>query len=412
MDSGREKIVHRVKVGGQPMTVARRPGRLAMRKSRLVRRRIRNGFYSIGFVLSLAAISHAGHGFFMEAPYFAVQQPQIEGVSESVRKEIAGLISSFVDGQTNLLTIDSAELEEQIALHPRVRDIRVMKMYPNQLKISAVEREEVAIAATEAGYYLVDNDCHVMDKLDLKDLMRFELPFVSGLRAEAVYEGEVVESASLKKALMLIQVLKQRNQRLYELISEVKIEQEEVSPVETLVMHMRGGLDIMLGDGNPLDRLPALETLLGKLRSENVDPYSDLVYIDLSYDKLGFYMDKETALIVKSDQYDIVQQALQEANDKYAKNYAQQQSGTETGGARRQSSGSPSPARRPAPARTQPVRQQATAGQAGYQQGNYQQPRGTYPPGYYQQPQYPQGQYRNPQQAPASLYNMPRTQQR
>ncbi len=414
------------------MTVPRRPGRMAMRKSRLVRRRIRNTFYTIGFILSSAAISQAGYGFFMEAPYFALKEPQIEGVSDDVRREIIGLISSHVDNQPNLLSINSTELEEQIALHPRVRDIRVTKVYPNSLKISAVEREEMAIAATAAGYFLIDNEGHVMGRLDLEDLLRIDdLPLVSGLSPEAIHEGEKIDSDSLDKTLLLIQVLRQRNKKLYDLISEVQIQQEAVSPLETLVMHMKGGLDILLGDGNPVDKLPELETLLLKLESESVDPYSDLVYIDLSYDKMGFVMEKETALLVKNREYEIVQQALQEANEKYARTHAQQQQQSNNT-TQNQGAGQSGQVRRAAPARPAvPAQQQPVQAQYGYGYGNQQaayppgyyqqqQPRAAYPQGYYQQSQqqrpqqYPQAQYprQYQQQAPGSLYNMPRTQQR
>src|SRR5690606_14905351 len=149
-------IVHRVTVGGQPMTVPR-TGRHAMRKSRLMRRRFSNIFYSVGFLLSTAAISQASYGFLMEAPYFTVNHPQINVVYESVRKELAGLVKSFIRGKTSILAIDENEQQKQIALHPRVRDIRVDKDYPNKLTITAVERQEVAIAATGSGFYLIDN---------------------------------------------------------------------------------------------------------------------------------------------------------------------------------------------------------------------------------------------------------------
>src|SRR5690606_35704682 len=133
--------------------------------------------YSVGFLLSTAAISQASYGFLMEAPYFTVNQPQINGVSDSVRKELAGLVKSFIRGKTSILAIDENELQKQIALHPRVRDIRVDKDYPNKLTITAVERQEVAIAATGSGFYLIDNECHVMDKLDLGELARLDYPY-------------------------------------------------------------------------------------------------------------------------------------------------------------------------------------------------------------------------------------------
>lgn len=384
--------------------VVSRAGRMSIRKSRLIRRRIRMIFYTVGMLLSTAAISHASYGFLMEAPYFMVTAPRIEGVSEGVRKELSGLVETFIHGKASLIGINSKELRQQIALHPRVRDIRIDKIYPNQLKISAVEREEVAIAATSNGFYLIDNDCHVMDKLDLVEQSKLDYPYISGLRAETVHEGEPVESTSLKKALTLIQVLKERNPQLYKLLSDVEIRTEKVSPLETLVAHMKGGLDILFGDGNPVEKLPALETLLQKLEGDNVKPFSDLVYIDLSYDKLGFTMDRDTAVLVKRNQFELEQQAMREANEKYAKEHPLTKKGTYDGETAPASSSGRTAVRERESAsagRKSSSRSRVATPAYSIPQSAPQQTAPNYPSHYYPQPQY------SPRQQPASMYNVP-----
>src|SRR5690606_12111162 len=104
----------------------------------------------------------------------------------------------------------------------------------------------------------------------------------------------------------LLQVLKARNEQLYHEISEIEIGRDRGSSLETLTAHMKGGLHIRFGDADPVERLPALETMLLKMRGEGVEPFEDLVYIDLGFEGLGISMDKETALLVKRNQFNQV----------------------------------------------------------------------------------------------------------
>ncbi len=320
--SGNEKKIHRVLVNtGQPMVVPRY-GTFALRRSRLMKRRFRQVFYATGMILSMAAIGQASYGFLMEIPYFSVKEPTIEGVSEPLRKEIEGLVRSLTDLQPNLLNLDTSELESQIARHPRIRDINVSKTYPDHLKITAVERKEVAIAITANGSFLLDNEGHVMGKMALKDLKAASYPYITGLLAEGVNEGETIDSASLGKALSLLQVLEARNPKLYTAISDIHIQSDTVSPLETLTAHMKGGLlkgglEIRFGDQNPVEKLPALETLLTKLKDDGIDPFEKLAYIDLRFDDMAVYMDKETALDIIRQQYDELQKGVDQATEQY-----------------------------------------------------------------------------------------------
>lgn len=417
--TGKEKIIHRVTVNSaQPMVLPRR-GNFALRRSRLIRRRIRQGFYTAGFILSMAAISHAGYDFFMEAPFFSVKPVRVEGVSEPLRKELEGLVKSFAKDKQNLLTIDADELSKHVSQHPRVRDIRVEKVYPDQLLVTAVERDEVAIATTENGFFLLDNEGHVMDSLDIEDQALLKYPYISGLRTEEVHEGEPVKSTSLANALNLLQVLEARNPSLYDKVSQIEIRGDDVSPLEILVAHMKNGLEVKFGDSNPVEKLPALETLLQKLSSENIDPFNDLVYIDLRFDDMAFYMDKETAWDIQRNNYDELQRIMARKNEEYRRKNpeAPYRGPGETGKRESASSGksvagnsagSSSRGRAAAAPGNRTRTRTSSPNYAAYQ--NYQQPAQQY-----YQPQYnqQQRQYQYPQaRQSAPMYNLPANQQR
>ncbi len=413
--SGNKKIIHRVSVNtGQPMVVPPR-GTFALRRSRLVRRRFQQIFYTAGLILSMGAIGQAGYGFVMEIPYFTIKAPTITGVSEPLRQEIEGLVRSLTTNDSNILNINTADLEQQIARHPRVRDIRVVKTYPDRLQITAVERREVAIAITGNGSFLVDNDGHVMDKLELKDLKDMTYPFISGLLTEEVHEGEPIDSISLSKALNLLQVLEARNPSLYAAISDIQIKDDRVSPLETLTAHMKSGLEIRFGDQNPIDKLPALETLLKKLQDEGVEPFENLAYIDMRFKDMAFYMDKDTALDIAQLNYDELLRGMEKATEKYqAEHPMDKLTDQSSSSSKKPSSDNTDTAKQPSPRKNSaaatprnPARAAARAAQPQVGYNNYGQPSQQYAPQqYYQQRQTPQMR----QSAP--LYNLPANQPR
>ena len=233
--------IHRVVSAGAPPIIAPRRNTLALRKSRLVRRRIRQAFYVSGFTLSMAALSHASYSFLMDTPLLTVKSASVEGVEGPLALEIQGLASNLMKEQRNILEIDTDELTEKIGRHPRIRDLSVRKIYPDKLVIRAVERQEVAVLEAGNSFFLADNEGNAMERLDADQLARTALPFISGLNKDMVNEGELVKSESLVKAINLLQVLDDRNHDLYTKISDVAIEQDTASPIEMLTMHMKGG---------------------------------------------------------------------------------------------------------------------------------------------------------------------------
>jgi len=369
---------------------------------------MQQAFYVVGFTLSMVAIAQASYGFLMGTPYLHIKPPKIEGVGQPLALEIAGLVDTMTRSSRNILEIDEEELAEQIGRHPKIRELSVEKVYPDQLIIHAVEREAVAVLVTEKNFFLADIEGHAMGKLDTKDLVTANLPYISGLRTEVVHEGEQVNSPSLTKALNLLQVLSERNPALYDEISEIEIQTDGVSPLETLTAHMKGGLDVRFGDTNPIDKLPQFETLLKKLRADGVNPFEDLVYIDLRFKDMAFFMDIETALVVERNQYEELQARLEEETEKYEKAHPQEikENFSDTGDEKVKASSKPNSQDS---GRTAVQRSAGTARATSGRERNtnyQQQPQQYYPQQYNQQrPQYPAQQN-------TTYYNLPANQQR
>lgn len=404
-----ERKVHKITVNSPQTITVPRQSAFALRKSRLVRRRFRQVFYTIGFTLSLVAIAHASYGFIMDTPYLRIKETRIEGVNGNLAAELKGLVTTLTRGQRNILDIDAAELSKEIARHPRIRDLKVEKIYPDQLVVHAVERQEVAVLATPSGFYLVDSESHAMEKLDTQRLAEAKLPYISGLKDDMVHEGEPVKSESLRKAISLLGVLKERNPELYARVSEIQIQSDGVSSIESLTAHMKGGLDVRFGDSNPIKKLAGYETLVTMLKKQGVDPYKDLVYIDLRFGDMAFYMDLETAMDVDRETYDVVQAKMEEASESYEKAHPLKSG---AGAAEDDEEEAPASRKAESPKKAAPkvaTRQRTAPAQGRGQQipANYRQiPQQNFPQQYYQQrPQQPAGQS-------FPMYNLPANQSR
>ena len=157
------------------------------------------------------------------------------------------------------------------------------------------------------------------------------------------------------------------------------------------------------GDGNPVEKLPKLEALLRKLEQTGVNPFDDLVYIDLRFGNMAAYMDRATASDVDSHQYDKVQQELDAAEEAYQKLHGlKAKSGDDSDDddtPKRSADKADGSEKYKAATRTAPQRSRNST--------NYQQyPQQNVPQQYYQQ--------RQPNPAPqyAPMYNLPANQQR
>lgn len=384
----RKETVHKVTVGGGPAVVGSSPNRLSlMRKSKLMRRRLLGAFYGVGLLLSMAAIGHAGYGFFMDTSYFQLRDKDgiiiVGNLSDEIKPEILELVKSRLPYGGNLLKLDVDDLAEQLSKHPRVSNVKATKAYPDKLYIEADERTAGAIINSGgANFYLIDWNGYVMERLSIEKLAQYDLPYISGVRADNIQVGEKLYQPSLGKALDLILMAEERNAEFYEKLSEVAIQTDGVSPLETLSAKMKGGLEVFFGDGNPVDRMAEYESIINKIRADKLDPYSDIVYVELRYKDMAFYLDRESMLLQETQSIEEIQMAMEEERKRI------EQESLKAAKAANASNSSSQSSSRSAASSQSSRGQNASSRNAGRPRSSPQT--GSVPPQY--QPQYRQGQ--------------------
>lgn len=251
-------------------------------------------FYGVGLAAVIAAIAHVSQGFLQDMPYFRLSRLQVHGVSAQMETDLQRILEQALSRNRNLLSLDLGEITRRIREHPRIRQLQLEKIYPDTLVIRASERQPEAIVNTDA-FYFVDREGFVLGKVKPAELRGQELPFITGLHPQEVRQGEKILNPALYRALLMAQVLRTRNPELHAMFSEIHIESDPVTRLDSLTAHLKGGTEVRFGDGNPIDKLPALETFIALKREQGGDPFSAL-YIDLRFENQIVFMERERAL--------------------------------------------------------------------------------------------------------------------
>jgi hypothetical protein len=149
--------------------------------------------FSFASLLCIAA----GVGFAIRSPLFLVQvvevgdQPENSPVSAQAISDLAAVPV----GKVNLFDLDLKTVEKRILTHPWIRQVNLIKRFPQTLSISVVFREPQALIQQRSGSLAyVDTDGKIFGRVNV--LARSNLPMVSGI-SEA-------DTARIQQALGLL----------------------------------------------------------------------------------------------------------------------------------------------------------------------------------------------------------------
>ncbi|MCX7019373.1 MAG: cell division protein FtsQ/DivIB [bacterium] len=244
--------------------------------------------------VALAAIGQVASGFLRDQPYFKVSQLQIEGLSKPIAGEVQSMVKTFLDRNNNIISLDSGRLVRALEKLPRVRNLKLEKVMPDTLLVRASERTPSAIVIAD-GFFLVDREGFVMERLAPARLRDYNIPYINGLVSGEAQAGDKVCNPNLYRALDLIFMLQENHPDLFTRLSEVNIDRDKNSHMDNFRAVLKGGLEVRFGDGNPIEKLPALEMFVNQMKEKGFDPYT-MTYVDLRFKNQIAWMDRFTAI--------------------------------------------------------------------------------------------------------------------
>ncbi|NQU43904.1 hypothetical protein HQ520_11515, partial [bacterium] len=222
----------------------------------------------------LAFVGIAFHRFLFESGYFALEAVFIHfdgwertgdeiQIESQIRRELRR--RDLDDG--NMLRLDIDSLSQVVSTHPKVEAATVRKVYPSLVTIDILQRKTAALVLQD-GILAIDKKGNVLERITTRDTKSLEYPYITGLDTARVEPGARIESESLTKTLRLLLSLRDEDHPLFSKISEVHTDKDGY-----LTVYLKGGTEILFGSGDPIRKMPHLETFIEEMgQPEDFDP--------------------------------------------------------------------------------------------------------------------------------------------
>lgn len=231
-------------------------------------------------LLALAALAAATFGvrhFLRTDPQFRIDSAssiQTMGNSQLTRADLLSVFGSDIGRNIFFVPLDQrrAELEEI----PWVEHATVMRILPNQLRVSIVERTPVAFARAGDKISLIDADGVFLDMpATLMAARHFNFPVITGIDPDLALS---LRTARMQLYRRFIAALDQAGDHVSQQISEVDLS----DPEDVRATLPAGGHELLLhfGDDNFLSRYRSYVTHVREWQQQ----YPTLASIDLRYD--------------------------------------------------------------------------------------------------------------------------------
>lgn len=245
--------------------------------NRRKKKAIRNGllYIMIIAVLSIAAYAYQWIDAYLQESLttFKLVDIEINGNHILSRAEVLSLCGLEEDGG-QLLTIKPPEVVKKICNSPYVKAANAVRSLPSKLRITILEREPIAFIYGR-GLNLIDED-GVLIPVPRND-MRWNLPFISGVKETLGALGHRTVSEKVLKGVEIISYMRMIPSSLNEMISEVDLGRSDY-----IVLRMiHGGAEVRISKDNYQENLFVLNQYFEKYLQWNQLPAFD--YVDVRF---------------------------------------------------------------------------------------------------------------------------------
>ncbi len=227
-------------------------------------------------VASLIFIARGAYSLLLTSDYFTVKEVEmlrVEG-KEAIADSSARL---QLEEGVNIFRLSLARCQRQIEQsHPEFKNIKVNRVLPDKVIVFFEKRVPICQVKSR-GFYLVSKDAVVLP--DPKSGASAGLPTITGIyvNEKKLPASRRLQSASMRRALELIQQIKQTEFNENYKITEIDV-YEEYNPI----IQLENGIQVKIGKRNFAKIEPALNEVLEDLESKGLRPKS----IDLRFDDI------------------------------------------------------------------------------------------------------------------------------
>jgi cell division protein FtsQ len=254
----------RVRVrGGLPQSMGGRLGVLAAVLALI-------GLFAAGVMVARTAILHDERFVIPSSSSIEVQ-----GNSHVTRAQLLSIFGE--DVERNIFRVPLDERKEELEQLPWVEHATVMRLLPNRLRLSIVERTPVAFVRQGNHIGLVDGNGVLLDMpTGVQADMHYSFPVVTGI---AQNDPLSLRAARMKLYARFTSELDLSGERISEKLSEVDLSNPE--DVRAMIPDKAGEVMVHFGEDNFLDRYRKFEEHLAEWRTQ----YPRLSSVDMRYER-------------------------------------------------------------------------------------------------------------------------------
>lgn len=199
--------------------------------SRVKRKRLRL-LVALIVVMILGSISWRIYN----SPLFELREIRVVG-NRMVKKGNI-LKRAAIEPGMSLIKVSAREVKERVEAEPWIREIKVVKEYPDRLKLVVSERKPLATLRTGSGIFIVDKDGYIWKN----NRAIGRLPEVRDLPAPKIKIGERLEVRELRNALLCLNSM---DASTYSLIVSLS-----APSVENLTLQLTNGVLVSYGEAS------------------------------------------------------------------------------------------------------------------------------------------------------------------
>lgn len=227
--------------------------------SRVKRKRLRL-LVALIVVMILGSISWRIYN----SPLFELREIRVVG-NRMVKKGNI-LERAAIEPGMSLIKVSAREVKERVEAEPWIREIKVVKEYPDRLKLVVSERKPLVTLRTGSGIFIVDKDGYIWkNEGKIK-----KLPEVRDFPALRIETGEKLEARELKNALLCLNSM---DESIYSLVASLS-----APSVENLTLQLSNGVAVSYGEASETVKK---NYVLGLILSQAALKGDRLVRIDL-----------------------------------------------------------------------------------------------------------------------------------
>jgi cell division protein FtsQ len=200
---------------------------------------------------------------------------EVEGNAHVTRAQLLGIFGG--DVERNIFTVSLDQRRAQLEGLPWVAHATVMRLLPNRMRVSVVERTPVAFVRQGNHIGLVDANGVLLDMpLDAKSREHYSFPVVTGISGN---DPVSTRAARMKIFERFTSELDGSGEKISQELSEVDLENPE--DVQALIPDHSTEILVHFGEDNFLERYQRFKEHLPEWRTQ----YPKLLSVDMRYEQ-------------------------------------------------------------------------------------------------------------------------------